>query len=70
MTQCEKILRYMEKFGRITQRDAVHLGCYRLSARIKDLRDEGYIINTEYRQVVNADGSRSNIGVYSLGRKS
>ena len=68
MTQCEKILRYMEKFGSITQRDAVHLGCYRLSARIKDLRDDGVDIKTEFRTVVNKDGSKSNIGVYSIGR--
>lgn len=35
MTQCERILEYMETVGPITQLDAAReFGCYRLGARI------------------------------------
>ena len=64
MTQCEKIMDYMDKHGEITQRDAIKLGCYRLSARIFDLKEQGFKIDSFRRSVINADGSESTIGVY------
>jgi hypothetical protein len=43
--QKEKILAYMKKGKGITQQEAVELfGCYRLSARIADLREDHTII--------------------------
>jgi hypothetical protein len=66
MNQCEKVLNYMKKNGKITQRDAIWLGCYRLSARIKDLRDAGEKINSEMQKVRNADGTHTYIAVYTL----
>ena len=69
MTQEQRIVAYMDKHGEITQREAVNLGCYRLSARIHDLRQQGIAIKSEVRTVKNADGSHSNIAVYSYGRK-
>lgn len=48
MTQCEKILDYMKthKEG-ITPADAIdHFRCFRLAARISDLRSRGYKINS------------------------
>jgi len=48
MTQCELVYAYMSKWGSITQRDAVNdLNCYRLSARIYDLIQQGHNINSE-----------------------
>ena len=35
------ILNFMRAHGSITQRDAIWLGCYRLSARIFDLKGLG-----------------------------
>ena len=47
-TQCKKILDYMHEHDGITPLEALDCcGCFRLSARIKDLRDRGYIIRTE-----------------------
>lgn len=44
-SQCELILDYMSTYGSITQREAVKkFDCYRLSARIYDLRQKGYEI--------------------------
>lgn len=50
MTQSQKILEHMQTKGAITPKDAMELyGCMRLAARIKDLRREGYEIETEIR---------------------
>ena len=48
-TQNEKIKAYLTKGKAITPIDALNkFGCFRLSARIKDLRDEGLNIATKY----------------------
>ena len=46
MTQCDKIVEFMKKNDGITQKDAITFGCYRLAARIFDLRAEGYVIDS------------------------
>lgn len=47
MTQNERILRHMRDHGGITSMEAYQeYGCTRLSARIKDLRDEGFNIKS------------------------
>lgn len=48
-TQNEQIKAYLKKGKSITPLDALKkFGCLRLSARIKNLRDEGVRISTEY----------------------
>lgn len=48
MTQCDRILRHMQDYGGITQAEAVTFyGCYRLGARIADLKKRGYDIRPE-----------------------
>lgn len=43
MTQTETILAHLKAGGSITPIDALRdYGCFRLAARIKDLRDEGH----------------------------
>ena len=47
MTQCEQILKHLQTRGTLTPIDALNeYGCFRLAARIKDLRDSGYDIVT------------------------
>ena len=47
MTQSDAILMHLCRGDNLTALDAVHLfDCMRLGARIKDLRDEGHVINT------------------------
>ena len=72
-TQERKILAYcVQKSGAIvicrwiTQRDAYKLGIYRLASRIKDMKDKGYQIITEYIRVQNADGTFSRIARYKI----
>lgn len=46
-SQTEMILEYLHKFGEITPLEALSaIGCFRLSARIADLRADGYNITT------------------------
>jgi len=46
-SQNERILAYLKSGKAITQQDAIELfDCYRLSARIADLRKKGYAIKT------------------------
>lgn len=53
-TQNEQIKAYLTKGKSITPLDALNkFGCFRLSARIKNLRDEGLKIATKY---VTKDG--------------
>ena len=48
-TQNEKILAYLEKGKSITPLDALNkFQCFRLAARISDLRKEGLNIATKY----------------------
>lgn len=52
-----KILRYMNKYGAITPKEAyIHCGTMRLSARIYELRDDGYDISTQ--MIYRKDGTR------------
>lgn len=47
MTQNERIMAWLERKGAISPIQAwEELGVYRLSARIKELRDQGIVINT------------------------
>lgn len=48
MTRCERILRHLQDYGSITQAEAVtEYGCYRLGARIFDLKAQGVPIRSE-----------------------
>jgi hypothetical protein len=62
-TQANRILRYLKEGNRITALDALEsFGCFRLAARIHELRREGWAI--EERTVETANGKR--IAEYSL----
>lgn len=68
MTQCEKILNFLEENGTITQREALrYCGVMRLASRVHDLRKSGYNIISETITVVNRDESTSSVARYRLG---
>ena len=57
MSQCIQIKKYMEEHGSITQMEAVNeFNCYRLSARINDLRYK-YGLNIETKNERNKNNS-------------
>lgn len=64
--QCNKILRFLEIHGTITQRQAINYGIYRLASRIHDLKEQGIGIKTEMIEVKNADNTTSHVARYSL----
>jgi len=66
MTQKERVLWYLRTHGELTPKTAENeLGIGRLAARIYDLRQEGYPIETDKREVENQFGS-STVAFYSL----
>lgn len=57
-TQCKRILEYMKIHGSINPKEAEKVfGCMRLSARIKDLREQGYDIKTARKSGISRDGT-------------
>lgn len=67
MTGKERILNYLKSNGSITQLEAVKLFWdWRLSARIYDLKKEGYNIKTETLKVKRADGTDAYVSKYIL----
>ena len=60
MSQCAQIKKYMEDHGSITQIEAVNeFNCYRLSARIHDLRKIGVKIETKNERNKNNSGTHA-----------
>ena len=67
VTQARLILEYLDEFGSITPLEAIRdIGCYRLSARISDIKKMGIPIETEMVNVKNRRGKYSRIARYSL----
>lgn len=63
--QTVRVYNYMKEHGGISQRDAITIGCYRLSARIHDLRREGHLIMAEKKPFDGKFG-KGYFTVYSL----
>lgn len=57
VSQCEKIVRYMQQNGSITQLDALReFGCMRLASRISDLKRQGVAVKREMETSKNRYG--------------
>ena len=66
-TQAERVLKYIETFGSITQYEALKdLGVMRLASRISDLKKQGYPIKGETVTVKNRFEEDCYIKRYSL----
>jgi hypothetical protein len=58
-SQCHTVLTYLKRHGSITAMQAMtEFRCYRLAARIKDLRDMGYEIETHTEEHANGTHAR------------
>ena len=67
MTQNERILRHLQDFGSITQREAYNAyGCQRLGARIWELKRAGYQIDRRMESSKNRYGERVSYARYTL----
>ena len=67
MNQCEKIVLYIQKFGSISSLEAFQdLGITRLSARIYELREEGYQFDETFETSKNRFGESVSYKRYSF----
>lgn len=65
--QKDMILEWLERNGTITPMEVLnYIGCYRLGARIWDLRRDGHNIVTERCIVPTKHGGRALVAVYRL----
>lgn len=70
MSQCEKILHYIETEGSITPLDALReFGCMRLASRITDLKRRGYSITTEMETAKNRAGEPVRYARYRMEQR-
>lgn len=66
-TQNERILSYIDRFGSITQLEAMRdLGVQRLASRVSDLKSLGYPIVSHFEPVRNRFGEKTQVKRYSL----
>lgn len=66
-TQREKVLNYIKKFGSITSWQAYSdLGITQLGARIFELKQLGYLFDTERVNTKNRLGEKTHYDVYRL----
>lgn len=69
-TQNDRILDYIDRFGSITQLEALQdLGIMRLASRISDLKRLGYPVVSEMETVKNRFGEKCSVKRYSLERE-
>lgn len=67
-TQAQRVLDYIERFGSITQHEAlIDLGVARLASRISELKKKGYNIVSEWVKVINRFGEPVSVKRYSMG---
>lgn len=65
--QNSEVLAWLRAQRTITPLEALeNLGCFRLGARIYDLRQEGHVIDRELIEVRRRDGSKARVAKYRL----
>ena len=70
-SQCERIIKYLNEFGSITQLEALQdLGIMRLASRISELRKSGVGIVSTKIEVKNRYGEKCRIKKYKLGEEN
>ena len=69
MTQHDRILRHLYDRGTINPFEAQRYGIMRLSARISELKDKGYVISTKMVKSKNRYGEPTRYAIYTLTEK-
>lgn len=70
-TQAQRILDYIERFGGITQYEALQdLGVMRLASRISELRGNGHAITCEWIDVKNRFGETCKVKKYMIKKEA
>lgn len=66
MTQNERILEHLKKYGTITQLQAMNYGIMRLPSRIHELKRAGYNITAKMTDGKNRYGEATHYAIYTL----
>lgn len=67
MSQCERIVQYINQHGSITPLEAVNdLGCMRLASRITDLKQRGVNVISEWEEGKNRRGEKTRYKRYFI----
>ena len=67
MSQVDMVKEYMERRGSITQAEAIEaFGCYRLGARIADLKERGVAVGRIMEEGQNRFGERTRYARYFI----
>lgn len=67
-TQAQRVLDYIERFGSITQYEALKdLGIMRLASRVSELKKRGHNITGTMITVKNRFGENCSVKQYSMG---
>lgn len=70
VTQCQRIIDYIEQFGSISTLEAFSdLGVARLASRIHDLKCMGYQFTSEIKSSRNRFGEKTYFKVYRLAER-
>lgn len=71
VTQKEKIINYIQKFGSVTSWEAYRdLGITQFAARVKELKEKGYEFETKWEKNENKEGRMVRFKRYYLLNKS
>ena len=68
MSQCDDVLFRLKAGMELTRLSEMQRGIGNLPARIQELRDWGYDISTDMRQVRKANGNTATVAFYKLER--
>lgn len=68
LTQCERILQFIEENGSITQLDALQFGCMRLASRMCDIKKMGYNVTKRTEKKKNRYGDTVTYARYTICR--
>jgi len=67
VSQNDRLLEYLETGKSINPLESWNkLGIYRLAARVKDLKDRGYVIYSDKTEVKNRFGENCKVAEYRL----
>ena len=67
MSDKARILKHLQEYGSITPMEALEqYGCYRLGARVFDLRRDGYEINTTIVEGTDRNGEPMKYARYTM----
>lgn len=70
MTQCQRVIEYIEHYGSITPLEAFRdLGITKLATRISELKREGYTFQQEYMKCKNRYGEPVHYMKYSFPKE-